>query len=232
MAVPNGVTGNIPSIVENDERLYEGDLAIYFRVVWFAAKNLNNPYHNARHLLHVLWLCHEACKYYREQFTPRKMRNLLIAALFHDFDHSGKAGQDIVNIEQAIKGLDLHILPEDRPFFDEISGLIGISEYPYRITSGLLNLQAQILRDADLCQALDPAWIQQVIFGLAAEWKIEPIEVLRKQTNFFRAVGFSTQWAREKFPKEKVEEKIAEAVRLLTILERKPPAEAVLKAAS
>src|SRR5215813_5985961 len=55
------VTGDLPEIIGNEERLYEGDLSLYFRILFFESSNLNNPYHNFRHTLHVVWLCHKAC---------------------------------------------------------------------------------------------------------------------------------------------------------------------------
>ena len=112
------VTGDLPEIVGNEERLYEGDLSLYFRILFFESSNLNNPYHNFRHTLHVVWLCHKACLYYQEQLTPRQMRNLLIAAIFHDFDHPGhphrgEEDPDRINIDIAIAGLRRYILSSD-----------------------------------------------------------------------------------------------------------------------
>jgi len=104
------VAGDLSKIIANDERLYEGDLTLYFRTLFFKSRNLHNPYHNFRHMLHVLWLCHQACGYYQNRLTPRRMRNLLIAALFHDFDHPGhphpgEGDPDRINIPIAIAGL-------------------------------------------------------------------------------------------------------------------------------
>ena len=61
------VIGDIPKIIGNEERLYEGDLTEYFRVLFFKSSNLYNPYHNFRHMLHVLWLRHKACRYYQNR---------------------------------------------------------------------------------------------------------------------------------------------------------------------
>ena len=83
------LTGDLPEIIGNEENLYEGNLILYFRILFYNSTNLKNPYHNFRHTLHVLWLCQKACRYYQKKLTPRQMRNLLIAALFHDFDHPG-----------------------------------------------------------------------------------------------------------------------------------------------
>jgi hypothetical protein len=115
------VTGDLPKIIGNDERLYEGDLTLYFRTLFFRSLNLHNPYHNFRHMLHVLWLCHKACRYYQNELTSRQMRNLLITALFHDFDHPGhphpgENDPDRINIRIAIAGLRRYIMPTDRDF--------------------------------------------------------------------------------------------------------------------
>ena len=67
------ITGDVPEIIRNEENLYEGDLIHYLRTLFFKARNLNNPYHNLRHTLHVLWLCHKACRYYQSELTPRQM---------------------------------------------------------------------------------------------------------------------------------------------------------------
>ncbi|HEX4165767.1 MAG TPA: HD domain-containing protein, partial [Bryobacteraceae bacterium] len=139
------VTGDLPKIIKNEERLYEGDLTLYFRTLFFRSSNLYNPYHNFRHMLHVLWLCHEACRYYQRELTPRQMRNLLITALFHDFDHPGhphpgEDDPDRINIQIAIAGLRRHIMSTDRAFLPEIEALIEATHYPYKIGSDRLDL--------------------------------------------------------------------------------------------
>ena len=101
------ITGDIPEIIGNEANLYQGNLVSYFRILFYNSSNLNNPYHNFRHTLHVLWLCEKACRYYQKSLTPRQMRNLLIAALFHDFDHPGHLhpgaqDPDRINIKIAI----------------------------------------------------------------------------------------------------------------------------------
>jgi hypothetical protein len=69
------------------------------------------------------------------------MRNLLIAALFHDFDHPGhphpsEGDPDRINIPIAITGLRRYVMPADRPLLL----LIEATHYPYRIGSGKLDL--------------------------------------------------------------------------------------------
>jgi len=213
------VKGDLPSILRNDEKLYEGNLVYYFKVAFNCAKNLQHPYHNFRHIFHVMWLCYSACQYYRNILTPRQMRNLLIAAIFHDFDHSGKPGHDELNIAEAIKALEKHIAPEDRAHLADISYLIRMTEFPYKISSDGLELRALIIRDADLSQAFSVAWIQQIVFGLASEWEKKPADILKLQGGFLGSLKFHTKWAEEKFPDALTQEKINEAKELLTLLE-------------
>ena len=216
-------TGDIPAIIGNDRGLYDSDLAGYFRTLFFEATNLDRPYHNLRHMLHVTWLCYKAAEYYRDRLTKRQIRNLLIAALFHDFDHPGRPDPeaddpDGVNIGIAIAGLRGHIALEDRPFLPAIEALIVATHYPYTVSSDKLDLADRIIRDADLAQALSPVWIQQVVIGLAREWHEAPLEVLKMQSAFLAGLSFHTDWARERFPPRLISAKIAEAEWLMGLL--------------
>jgi len=169
-------------------------------------------------MFHVLWLCHQAGMYYKKELTRRDIRNLLIAAMFHDYDHRGLIGDDDINIVLATRGLERHILDEDRPSFNVIRSLINATEYPYKGPSESLSLSAQIIRDADLSQVLSVAWIQQVVFGLATEWNKKPIEVLAMQGPFMSSLKFHTEWAQKLFPQSDIEAKIAETRLFLDLL--------------
>jgi hypothetical protein len=130
---------------------------------------------------------------------------LLIAALFHDFDHPGHPhpradDPDGINIGHAIAALRRHIAPEDRPFLPAIEALIEATHYPYAVVGEQLDLSGQIIRDADLAQSPSTVWIQQVIIGLARERRVSPLEVLKTQPAFLAALSFNTEWARERFP--------------------------------
>lgn len=149
------------------------------------------------------------------------MRNLLIGILFHDFDHSGLFGNDDLNIERALRGLRKYILDDDRDDVEYIEPIIRATEYPYTISSQDLSLSQFIIRDADLSQALNVAWIQQVVLGLAKEWNQKPIDVLKSQEPFLKILKFETQWAKDLYPEEKIKEKIEEARELFEILEEK-----------
>ena len=213
------VTGSLPEIISNRKGVYEGNLEHYFWWIFFNAKNLGRPYHNFRHLFRVVWACYQACVYYGKRLTPREKRDILIATMFHDVDHLGNAGNDGKNIKRAIKALKKAIAPEDEARLDYIGYIIRMSEFPHKIESKALPLLARILRDADVVQALDPAWIQEVVFGLAKERGMEPIEVLREQIGFLAKLEFGSEWAEQMFPEEAINDKMNEARELLDILE-------------
>ncbi len=209
----------IGQIIKNKENLYEGNLVEYFRVVFSKAQNLGNPYHNFRHVFHVVWLCDDACMFYKNQLTKNEMRCLLIAAMFHDFDHPGIMGDDDLNIARAIRALKKYILREDLEYFEIIASIISATEYPYKTATHILSLPKQIIRDADMGQAFSVAWMQQILFGLAEEWGRQPIDVLRAQTEFLKNLRFSTDWAKQMFPQWQIDAKLAEVEEFLQILE-------------
>ncbi len=219
LTAPTQTRGSVPGIIRNVAELYEGNLVKYFQIVFKQAQNLKHPYHNFRHMLHVVWQCHRACEFYKDTLTPRQMRNLLVAAHFHDFDHSALYGEDQLNIKRAILGFKFHILTEDVDSVEDIVFIIKATECPYAILPDDLNLEGKIIRDADLSQAFSVAWVQQVVFGLAAEWRKEPIEVLRMQKKFHLNLRFHTEWAQGAFPQSEIDGKIAEAEELLAVLE-------------
>jgi hypothetical protein len=125
-------SGGIPQLVGNPTKLYEGNLIPYFRIM-LAAPNVHNGYHGLRHMLHVTWVCYRACEYYKDSslLSPRRMRNLLVGAMFHDYGHPGKQRADIENIRVAIAGLKRYAEPMDKPHVGEISGIIRATEYPH-----------------------------------------------------------------------------------------------------
>jgi hypothetical protein len=161
---PEAGTGDIPEIIGNEENLYEGNLILYFRTLFYNANNLKNPYHNFRHTLHVLWLCQKACRYYqKKKLTTRQMRNLLIAALFHDFDHPahpypGEQDPDRINITIAIAGLRRYISADDRASLPEIEALIEATHYPYKTAGQGLDLLGTAAAVVTCRPEFQPPW--------------------------------------------------------------------------
>lgn len=212
------VRGSIPEIVRNDSQVYEGNLIYYFRIIFNHASNLHNPYHNFGHLFYVMWRCHQACVFYKKMMSKREMRNLLIASMFHDIDHTGKAVPDAVNIARASDRLREYYAQEDENELHHILSIMKGSEYPYFVSSENSSLAIQILRDADASQVLGPAWIQHIVFGLAAERGKTPREMLEEELEFLGNLKFHTAWAQKLFPPQVVGNKMKEVEELLDLL--------------
>lgn len=213
------VVGGLPELIRNKDGVYQGNLASYYQWVFFNATNLNNAYHNFWHLFRTAWLCYRACVYCGDRLTPRQKRNLLIAAIFHDVNHAEKAGNDEENIRRAIEALEEAILPEDEPYLGEIASIIWVTEFPHKVETKFLPILGRILRDADVAQALDVSWIQEVVFGLAKEWGMAPIDVMRNQVVFLENLEFGSEWAQKAFPPSAIAAKLAEVREHLAFLE-------------
>ncbi len=207
---------SVPDIIKNSENLYDGDLRYYFKKV-FSAPNVFNPYHNFRHMIHMTFETYEAAKSfdYPDKNGKKSFRALLIAAIFHDFDHSGKMGNDAREIKRASKSLETLILDKDRESLPEIKSLISATEFPHK--QEVASLGAEILRDADMGQSFSDVWLQNIVFGLAEERNVSPIEILESQIGFLKNLRFYTSWGKNKFEK-KIPSRIAEVEKYLEIL--------------
>lgn len=206
----------IVEIIDNSEGLYEGNLRYYFKLV-FDAPNANNPYHNFRHMLHVLCNAYVAGVFCRFTtiFGKRRFRALLIAAVLHDYGHSGKMGNDSLEIEILLNKFDSLILYEDRDLIPFIRDFISSTKFPYENT--VISLGSEILRDADMSQTLTSVWIQQIIFGLAAEREISPLQSLKGQITYLRSMKFYSPWGKKVLIR-RVYGKIKETEEFLSLL--------------
>lgn len=185
-------------VLSNSKGLYDGDLWPYFSAI-FKAPNVINPYHNFRHLMYVMCAAHEGGEFmnYHELFGKRSFRALLIAAMFHDYGHDGKMGNDEAEVDRSIMSVKEHLLPSDYDLIDAISNFIRATQFPY--VECEQNMGTDIIRDADISQVFDDEWIQQIIFGLSREMGINEFQMLELQLKFIPAMVFHTPWAEEMF---------------------------------
>lgn len=184
----------------NEENVYaEKNLNRYYRVQFF--RSGNNGYHNLQHFFRVFSHLYDAGKFYllREKLNRREIRNLLIAGLMHDWDHPGtKPEDDSVNIELAIAGLREHIEDCDRQHLPDIERLIWATRYPHLLDIEI-DLRAQLIREADVAQALDDEWLQLVVCGLATEWNMRRTDIMVMQPRFLESLrtAFQSEWAQQ-----------------------------------
>ena len=198
---------NVIQIITNADAKYPGDLKHYLKVIWYSP-NVNVPYHNLRHMLHVMWASYHGAEFYGKEIDARTLRNILIAALFHDYNHPGETGNDAKNIEVAIKGLKTFILHSDKPYLDEICYYIKATQFPHLKMD--LTLPAKIIRDVDVAYTLSDAWIQTVSFGLSEEIGLSTEDMLKSQETFLKSLKFETDWGENEY-RHKINMRIEEA---------------------
>jgi hypothetical protein len=200
-------------LITNQDKTYPGDLRHYFKHLWHA-QNVDRPYHNLAHMLHVTWHAHRALISYPE-INPIEIRIALIGAMFHDDNHPGKLGNDAGNIIAAIKQLQENILPEDKPYENQIISCIRATQFP--AIEGDFPLIARIIRDVDIAYTLNDVWMQRALFGLGHEFGKTPEEMLQMQIPFLKSIQFGTTWAKQEYS-QKIEDRILEVKAIMECL--------------
>lgn len=172
---------------------------------YVAEKNPSNnlPYHNWYHIMCMVEKVVEGANLHNLPY--RSIRHLIIAALFHDFGHSGGKQTDTSNINGAIAGFSLFDshLHSDKDAIDarEIKQLIYVTEYPYVLEP--LCIEQKIIRDADLMQAFRPTWKEMIIDGLREEMSIRLGKELTQddmclgQVKFLKNIEAHSDWGNE-----------------------------------
>lgn len=160
-------------------------------------KSANLPYHNTRHLIKVFNSSMDIAKYYK--LSKHETIILGVAALFHDFNHSGGKLKDNENIQIAIEEFNI-FYKENNELFDgvhypSIMDLITYTEFPK--VKEPESITQQILVDADLIQCYDTDWILFAIKGLADERCISVKQSLSDQINFINNVKYYTKYAQK-----------------------------------
>ncbi len=217
-SVPDdGVT--IPHIIRNKDGVFIGATLEPYLKALFGSSGVNNPYHDLRHSLHVMRSAFLAARYHSDELTPLQIREIVIAGIMHDMNHSGRAKQgfDFLEIPRALYAFSKCIQPEDSDSAERISTLISATQFPPAKIDGL-SLAERIMQDADMTQTFGVAWVQQVAVGLAEEWDMTPFEILRNQKAFLSNLKWKTEWAQKTFPPHVVQARIDEAEEYVTML--------------
>lgn len=144
-------------------------LEFYFHILLIENKGATNPYHNNYHILTVFINCYKAAK--KERLEKKEIRILLIAALFHDFNHSAGQYTDDVNVKNSISAFWKYSV-ESEIDSEKIIEIIKATQFPYIIPENELSIEQKIIRDCDLMQWYESNYLQQVFYGLSQEMKL------------------------------------------------------------
>lgn len=169
----------------------------------FITKNNNgskNAYHNNAHLYGVFCDVIKMCDFY--EISQNEKNTIGIAALFHDFGHNGKIGNDDVNITTSISGfydwvefvlitkLNKKLLDID---FKLVEKLIKVTEFPSRPDPK--TILEKIMMDADMLSTYRDNWFDSVIVGLSKEYNITVEKQIENQLKFINILTFFTVYA-------------------------------------
>lgn len=175
-----------------------------------------NPYHNLTHELQTVHWAYACAANSGNRVDP----NLLIAALFHDHNHSGGKESDSRNVDEAIRFVNESkafrtLLPSNygdedgRRIVAQIAKMISITEFDAKnkqfvhspITDQFARFEMQCLRDADLMPIYSEEG-RHLLFGLYKEMGLatyereDALKVWEGQAKFLREAEMFTDYGK------------------------------------
>lgn len=170
--------------------------------------NMSQPYHNEQHLFIVTLASAAGANHYN--LTAREKRALILAALYHDYNHTGKAGvPDAINIERALEGVENFISSAGYSSIthkdaEAVKHLIRATLHPNQERPA--NISEAIIRDADMMEWFEPD-AEELLAGLNEELCPDSPFTMQTTEAFLRKHSFLTQWGmnlfQETFPFKK-----------------------------
>lgn len=171
---------------------------------------VDNAYHNNEHMINVFNNSMLLFNHYKEEYelTPYNKLCLGLAALFHDFNHSGGKLGDKENIELALVALKQFLDECNKlDLYNDIKNIIIATEFPH-LDIDLDPLQ-KIIRDADTMGGIIDGW-QSVVTNLASEYNKTLEDFIPSQIKFLNGAKFNTHYCNQllKDNKEKIIEEL------------------------
>jgi hypothetical protein len=168
------------------------DLLKYF----FEHNKSTAEYHSNYHAICVALNCYEGA--WHQKLSESETKTVVLAGIFHDFNHSGGTFSDDENIKRAVLGLSQAHIPEVRRSlssnykpnllpdeFEQTVQTLVITKYPFEKEP--VTIMEQIIRDADLMQPYeqDDKVLKNQYHGLLTE--IERTYPMKFTANEFAA---------------------------------------------
>jgi hypothetical protein len=189
----------------------EIDNIFYEAKTYILENNLvENDYHNNEHMVNVFNNAMILFNHYKDEYKLIPYNKLLLglAALFHDFNHSGGKLKDSENIELALVALKEFLVTINKSdLYDDIKNIIVATEFPHLDID--LDILQKIIRDADTMGGIIDGW-KSVVSNLASEYNKTLVEFIPSQIKFLDTVKFNTDYCNGllKNNKEKIIEEL------------------------
>ena len=166
---------------------------------WVAQHNPSNnmPYHNLHHTQGMAVNCYYLGLY--AQLPYDDLRALVMAALFHDFGHSGGVSTDAENIQVAL--VAFRAFAGETGLADaetcKVVRLIEATQFPY--VRDIEDELDAIIRDADQLQLTMDGWYTMLFQGLRQEFshKMGAMDLpafCALQRKYLPTVKYHSQW--------------------------------------
>lgn len=207
------VINNFKQLVNENNDLSEKEVdRVFNNAKNYLSKNnkVKNHYHNNTHMLDVF---KNAMMLFNEYKKEHKLNTndklcLGLAAIFHDFNHSGGKLSDSENIKLALNELKTYLKTIDKTYlYEEIEKIINATEFPHKDID--LNIIQKIIRDADTMGGIKEGWVE-VVKSLAKESNKTFNEFIPLQIKFLNNTKFNTDYCNDllKNNKEEIIEKL------------------------
>lgn len=175
-----------------------------------------HAYHNNEHMLLVYHNVERITNSLPDMsYTGKEL--LCIAALFHDFNHSGGKLTDAENIKIAVEAFKEYVSTKDDYYsirdVSFVVKLIEATQFPHITTVATENIFTDVIQDADVLASIEHRWIF-VMLKLAEEFNMTIEQMIPMQLKFHQNVKFKT-----KFAQRIQRENQGTIVRVLTMLE-------------
>lgn len=169
-----------------------------------------NYYHNNEHLLNVFKKSMTLFDEYKDEYKLNSVDKICLglAALFHDYAHSGGKLKDDENVEIALDELKKYLVIIDKPYlYNTINKIIKVTEFPHKDVD--LDILQKIIRDADTMGGIIDGWVY-VVKSLAKEYNKSLKDFIPTQIAFIESVKFNTDYCNKilKSNKEKIIEEL------------------------
>lgn len=185
---------------------------IFYEAKTYILENniVENDYHNNEHMINVFNNAMMLFEHYKDEYNLITYHKLVLglAALFHDFNHSGGELTDKENIELALVALKEFLKTINKSdLYDDIKNIIIATEFPHLDIE--LDILQKIIRDADTMGGIIEGW-QSVVSNLASEYNKSLEEFIPSQIKFLDTVKFNTDYCNQllKDNKEKIIEEL------------------------
>ncbi len=161
------------------------------------------PYHNTWHLMcmvkYVDWIMRNE-KYTGNVWQEDELDELavLLAAMFHDVNHTMGRETDDVNVANSKRAFSefLNIVDEDdireEWLKTRVHKLIDATQFPYVIPAADLSHDQKIMRDADFMQAYEDAFFYHIVIGIGTELQKPILSELKRNILFHKDVVMNT----------------------------------------